>query len=340
MSHQNRPFKGTALKIISINIEGLSDNKESLLSDLASKSKCDVMILQETHRGETRRRPRIQGMSLLLERPHDQYGSAIFCKPEISIQSVALTCDNDIEILCIELQSCTITSVYKPPRETFAFSEPTNFKNKNSRIVIGDFNCRSTAWGYSSTDQNGEDLEQWAENQELKLIHDSKLPASFNSRRWREAFNPDNIFVSETIAPQVTKQVESAIPHTQHRPITCVIRAVIIPEQVPFKRQFNFKKAKWEPFSAELDQKVANLPTDIQSYDTFVEIVKKTSRRHIPRGCRTSYIPGISKTTEEILEKYQELFENDPFSDETIRTGEELLSLITENRREKWCNLI
>lgn len=335
-----RPLSRPPLVTTSCNIEGLSVNKQILLSDMCNRNKCDILVLQETHRGPNSHRPKIHGMKLVVERPHEQYGSAIFVRPDIDVRSCALTCVEDVEILTIELQSCTVTSVYKPPNTAFKFHEPDNFRNQNVNIVLGDFNCHSTAWGYNETNDDGEKLENWVDQVNLKLIHDPKLPASFNSGRWRRGYNPDNIFVSDRIAQQTVKQVEEPIPKSQHRAITCYITAAIRPNTVPFKRRFNFKKANWELFTRDLDQEISKIKPEIQSYGAFTELVGKISRQHLPRGCRTQYITGLNNISKEALDKYEELFNEDPFSEDTIQAGEDLLLSISESRKEKWCNLL
>lgn len=122
--------------------------------------------------------------------------------------------------MTIELQSSTITSVYKLPGADLNFTETINFKNQNVKIVLGNFNSHSINWGYDVTDENGEKLEDWAEQNNLTLIHDPKLPSSFNSCRWRRGYNPDVIFVSNVIARQTINKMSDTIPHTQHRAIT------------------------------------------------------------------------------------------------------------------------
>ena len=84
--------------------------------------------------------------------------------------------------------------------------------------MIGDFNSHSTTWGYTNTDNEGEAVEQWADSCDFTLIHDAKLPKSFNSARWKKGYNPDLIFASESIANMCKKSVMDPIPHTQHRP--------------------------------------------------------------------------------------------------------------------------
>ena len=56
-----------------------------------------------------------------------------------------------------------------------------------------------TTWGYTTTDNNGEAVEHWAEANNLTLIHDAKLPKSFNSKLWKSGYNPDFFFASITI---------------------------------------------------------------------------------------------------------------------------------------------
>ncbi|KAL4104978.1 hypothetical protein QTP88_020253 [Uroleucon formosanum] len=195
--NSKRSFSGPALITISINIEGISPNKEDILAQLCKETSCNVLCIQETHRGNESRTPKISGMRLAAIRSHKKYGSAIFTKPSIDIISSEMTEVDDIEIITIDLGKCTVKSVYKPPNSPFKFHKPKNFAAPNVRIFLGDFNCHSTSWGYSETNDDGHALEAWAVSEELSLIHDHKLPPSFNSGRWKRGYNPDLIFVSE-----------------------------------------------------------------------------------------------------------------------------------------------
>jgi hypothetical protein len=50
-------------------------------------------------------------------------------------------------------------------------------------------------------------VEEWAEGENLSLIHEPKLPASFNIGRWKRGYNPDLIFASDTISHLCTKEI-------------------------------------------------------------------------------------------------------------------------------------
>ena len=56
------------------------------------------------------------------------------------------------------------------------------------------------------------------------------------------------------------------------------------------------------------------------NYGSFVALIKKASRQNIPRGCRTSYICGITDETNELYEDYKMQFQNDPFNSKTTET--------------------
>ena len=110
-------------------------------------------------------------------------------------------------------------SAYKPPYNQLAL--PALSHRDLPHIVIGYFNSHSTSWGYDTTYNNGEAVEQWADSCDLTLIHDAKLPKVFNSARWKKGYNPDLIFASGSIANMCKKSIMDHIPHTQswyHKP--------------------------------------------------------------------------------------------------------------------------
>ena len=172
------------------------------------------------------------------------------------------------------------------------------------------------------------------------LIHDPKLPSSFHSARWRRGYDPDLAIVTSNIAGLCQKIVMDPIPSSQHRPIGIQVNAAVRPISVPFKRRFNYKKADWKGFTNELEQKVSQIAPTSCNYDCFAELVKKTARSHIPRGCRVEYIPGLSKESSELYKEYVTMFDENPFSDETKEVGEKVMVSISQERRKTWHDLI
>ena len=154
-------------------IEGLSSPKRDLIAKLCCEHNCQVLCLQETHRGPNNNRPNITGMKMAIERPYETYGSAIYVKPDLVITSTSMTENNDIDILTVNIGSITITSVYKPPTRQFQFDNPDALDYNNTNVVIGDFNSHSTTWGYNNPDENGDLVEEWADAHHLSMTRSS-----------------------------------------------------------------------------------------------------------------------------------------------------------------------
>jgi hypothetical protein len=65
----------------------------------------------------------------------------------------------DIEVITIDLEKCTVTSVYKSPNFPFKFHKPKKFSARSARIILGDLNYHSTSRGYNVTNNEGLALE-------------------------------------------------------------------------------------------------------------------------------------------------------------------------------------
>ena len=326
--HRHSPPSGPALSIASINIEGFSSCK-------------DILCMQETHIGPAQHQPAIPGIKLVTEIRQRQYGSAVFSRPNLMIEEVCThSTKGQMETITVALPNVFVTSVYKPPQSLFLYSELPDRCKRKYHISIGDFNAHSTLRGYETNNQDGDEVETWLESKHLTLIHDAKLPKSFHSGRWKRGYNPDLVCVSSELSPRAVKEVLDPIPHTQNRPITITIRSVLQATTVPFRRRFNLWKADWLSFQQETEDSIRSIPPHPNNYTMFTELLKRSARRHIPRGCQTKYIPGLSETSSDLLNAYHRVFHEDPFSSTTTELGEILLNKVGEDRRQVWKELI
>ena len=55
-----------------------------MLSVMCKDKHCQC--LQVIHRRQTQARPRIPGMSLVAERPHNKYGSTVFIRDDVKVK--------------------------------------------------------------------------------------------------------------------------------------------------------------------------------------------------------------------------------------------------------------
>ena len=64
------------------------------------------------------------------------------------------------------------------------------------------------------------------------------------------------------------------------------------------------------------------------------------SRKHIPRGCRTNYIPGLTDESNTLYEVYQEQYRCNQLGHGTIDAGIKLIELMAEKKKERWEEMI
>ena len=182
--HQNVKNLGRLQMVMSVNMEGLSSYKQQILAEPCVNHKCDVLCMQETHRGHGAVRHRVNGMNLVAEIALEQYGSAFFIRDSCTCDSTCTSSTDNIEIIQATLNGVSVHSYYKPPNQAFDFRSSTI--DTHLQVLIGDFNSHSTEWGYRSTNDDGTLLERWCDVNSLTLIHDPKLPKTFNSARWKQ----------------------------------------------------------------------------------------------------------------------------------------------------------
>ena len=319
--------------IASFNVEGISSAKIEILSNL----KFDILCLQETHKEMT---PDIPGMNLLIQHGNTVHGSAIYSRDKSTILGTQDLSTNGLEILRIETTYFNVVSVYKPPPTPFVWPSMPTLTDEKLTIVIGDFNSHSTKWGYRENNADGDAVEEWSLNCDLTLLHDAKDKPSFSSARWKRGYNPDLAFVSSKHTQNFEKSVGNPIPRSQHRPIIISVGPVIRPRESKPIPRFNFRKANWEDFTSDLDACVSTIEPTPDRYEDFQKLVWRLAKKHIPRGCRKSYIPCLQHDSKELYKKYVQAFETHPFDEETIRLGDTLMASIAVEKSERWHELI
>ena len=157
----------------------------------------------------------------------------------------------------------------------------------------------------------------------FKLIHNAKLPKSFNTAIWKKGYNPDLIFVSSNISDMCEKSVLDPI------------HPVIVPQPTPFRRRFNVRKAKSDDFSTDFDEAIEEVEPIPENYDRFIGLIRVVSRRHIPRGCRTNYIPGLTEESQSLYEAYKKQYSSNPFAEVTLETGNKLIDTMKEEKKKR-----
>ena len=88
-----------------------------------------------------------------------------------------------------------------------------------------------------------------------------------------------------------------------------------------------------EGFSADLDSNIEEVDAIPENYERFVEMLRMASRKHIPRGCRSNYIPGLTDESKSLYEAYKKQYSIDPFGETTIDTGNALIDKMEDEKK-------
>ena len=196
-------------------------------------------------------------MALIAKRPYIRYGSPILIKSDLTVEGVSVWEQDNVELISIEMHGVAVHSVYTPSNEKFVLLALGHGYLPHNEIE--DFDSPTTIWGYTTTDDNREAVEQWADTCNLTLSHNEKLYKSFNGARWKRGYNPDLIFVHESIANLCGKSFMWPIPHTQHLPICARANPIVVAHPTPFRRRFNLRKADRNGYLTELDKLIEDV---------------------------------------------------------------------------------
>ena len=142
MSAVHSQSSSDALIVISANIDGLTANKASILSELCKDKHCLCICLKETHRTKDQARPSISGMALVAERPHNKHGRSVFVRDDLNVNSISVCEENNAELITVELPGVMVHSVYKQPGEQYLLP-PLESRNM-PHIVIGGWRSGRT----------------------------------------------------------------------------------------------------------------------------------------------------------------------------------------------------
>ena len=96
----------------------------------------------------------------------------------------------------------------------------------------------------------------------------------------------------------------------------------------------------WNGYSTELNNHIEDIEPIPSNYNRFVENVCVASRRHIPRGCRTDYVQGLTDESKNLYEAYKQQYSSNPFANRTMESGNLLLDKMTEEKRKIWEEVI
>ncbi|KAL4153463.1 hypothetical protein QTP88_001296 [Uroleucon formosanum] len=280
---------------------GLTRAKAEIISKTFSE--IDVLTLQETRVPEEETsRLKIPGFELVSCIGHNKHGLATYINQNKSFSNIERVAGND-NATGVRIDNLKIFNVYKPPSRNWSTMVlPTC---QHPVIYIGDFNSHSTDWGYSTENEDGEALSNWAALNHLKLIYGAKQGALS--------------YPVEILGP---------FPRSQHLPVIVEVGISIPIIDKPFMPRWNLRKANWTEYTKYIDENINQIKPIPENYIRFIKLIKTAARKSIPRGHRSNYTPCWSKECESLLQEHER--------DGKEVTVNRLIRLLDEERKKRW----
>ena len=276
-----------SLAILQINVEGLTIAKLDVLEQIAIKNKATVVLLQETHK-ENNATLKLPGFTLAGHTKSKHHGLATFIQDGMPWTPAGQCSDAaEVEWIATKVQETTVVNVYKPPRSIL---EQASLPDAPvPAVYAGDFNCWLTVWGYKTTNHDGESLAECSSSADAVLLFDPKEPRSFISRRWDTETNPNRVF-GKTIRqePLPVQYVLDRFPRSQHRPSLITTPSLIQSTEGKPVRWWNFRKANWSDFTADVNTATKDLPVTTSSN---IDEAYEGLLQHLA-GCRQETCPA------------------------------------------------
>ena len=230
--------------IMQLNVEGLTHAESEVIAEIAKENAITIILLQETH-ARSDNEINISGFILIRASHNRHHGVATLVRNDTSAHLIE---SYDTERITVSIDDLTVVNFYKAPKSDF--TPPPSYHHPV--IYSGDFNGHHKNWGYKENNLQGEQLADWASNNDLMLLYDNKEPKTFLSAIWNSTTNPDLTFTSQdrnSNLPSVTHRVGKKFPRFQHRPSFIKHPALISPcISTPVSR-WNFRKADWKKFT-------------------------------------------------------------------------------------------
>ena len=249
-------------RFIQLNINGLNvPGRKTQLIQLLKRKQYDAVFLQESKLGSQNKDPVIRGYTLIrLNRPnalnhHSGGGLVIYIKHGISHSEVPLKTIAPLEAQAVSFTDrskvFSIVNIYRPQLKgkPQRFSEYQYIYDQlpgTDNIVIGDFNAKHTLWGSPATDNNGKQVAEFIEANDLVSLNDGSI--TYVGAQAGLGSHIDLTLVSSRLAKDCTWEATSETLGSDHVVIEVTLSCNIVKEEVKCQGKWRLGKANWDFF--------------------------------------------------------------------------------------------
>ena len=99
------------------------------------------------------------------------------------------------------------------------------------------------------------------------------------------------------------------------------------------------EKANWSGYATDVDILIDEVDPTPENYEKFVEVIRVTSRKHIPVVVEATVFLVYLKNRRAYM-RLQKQYMSNPFDSTTIDTGNELISKLAAENKRRWEEMI
>lgn len=241
-----------------------------------------------------------------------------------------------------------IYNLYIPPATSCPPSYIPDLSNlleqdNNNVLIVGDFNAHNPAW-YSSTQDDraaarGNAIVTAIDSSSLVLLnedHPTRLPTSGRPS------SPDLTLISCHLALDA-QWIPLVRLNSDHLPIAISLNSLIPPEPSIKRTYTNYRKADWDSFTRSTERafQSAILPSSCSvGVAFFGDILRKSARSHIPRGCLRDFIPNLPAAAIPLVRERDNIRALNPQDPRLTDLNNNITSAIATNSRQTWINKV
>ncbi|CAG2200448.1 unnamed protein product [Mytilus edulis] len=239
-------------------------------------------------KGKNKNKPQIGGGVAIYVSIQVNFSQLNFNTDNIEVVGVSVNCQNN---------KINIVNVYRPPNQDIKFKEYQVLHNLSDNIVLlGDFNRRSSMWGSSTTDSNGNIIEKVIDQNNMIILNDGTGTYQTVTGNRTQI---DLTLVSASLANDSQWSVLDEQLGSDHFPVLTVLNAKPVRNKVCTPQRWVYDKADWHRFTTLCNEiNIDNIKHDSIEIcnQNFCEVVTKSqmkqSQKVVVQYIQEKTVPG------------------------------------------------
>ena len=324
------------------------------LEQLATQHRPDVLTIQETTLKTQDKTPYLQGYTASRkDGQQTDRGLLTYIQHDIKFTDVPTNTPNKTELQMTRLHLSTtqdlyIANAYIHPRTEEIAADDDKTENlfrqmlrQDNTVITGDVNAHSNMWFSPTTDHRGDYIANIINDSDHIIINantPTRLPFSRQDAPHQRPTSPDITAIPMRLLPHTTWTTFTQLS-SDHLPILTTIDTHLKTKLRHIKTFINFKKARWDDFTAEIETELTDrdLPDNVhEATKQLTNIIQRAHKNHIPQGNirpKTTILPDDIR---QLIYRRNDIRQTNSDDPEIPTLNTEITAAIRDHKRRLW----